>query len=187
MQHLLNICSEYAFSWCIKYNERKSKLMYFGKKFDSFSCASITLNDVSLEFVSEWKYLGVLLKSDARFTCSAKKCRNAFYRSSNSIINTLHGPSELVQMKLLYSFCVPIITYASDVVIFHNKEMESLHVAVNDAIRKIFSYNRWESIKVLRESLGYLSVTEIFAKRKKSFESKFTQVGNRAFLFLYTI
>ena len=48
MQHLLNICSEYALSWCIKYNERKSKLMYFGKKFDSFSCASITLNDVSL-------------------------------------------------------------------------------------------------------------------------------------------
>ena len=90
-------------------------------------------------------------------------------------------------MKLLYSICVPIITYASDVVIFQNNEMESLHVAVNDAIRKIFSNNRWESIKVLRKSLRYLSVTEIFAKRKKSFESKFTQVGNRALLFLYMI
>ena len=94
--------------------------------------------------------------------------RNAFYRSSNSILNTLHGPSELVQMKLLYSICVPIITYASDVVIFHDKEMESLHVAVNDAIRKIFSNNRWESIKVLRKSLRYLSVTEILARRKKN-------------------
>ena len=187
MQQLLDICSEYALSWCIKYNERKSKLMYFGKKFDSFTCASISLNDVSLEFVSEWKYLGVLLQSDVRFSCSAKKCRGAFFRSSNSISNSLHGPSELVQMKLLYSICVPIITYASDVVTFHSKEMESLHVAVNDAIRKIFTYNRWESIKVLRESLGYLSVTEIFAKRKKSFESNFSRVGNQTLLFLYKL
>ena len=36
-QKLLNICSDYAHSWCIMYNERKSKLMYFGKKFDNFS------------------------------------------------------------------------------------------------------------------------------------------------------
>ena len=61
MQILLDICSDYAASWCIKYNDRKSKLMYFGKKFDSFSCSSITLNNAPLEFVSEWKYLGVLL------------------------------------------------------------------------------------------------------------------------------
>ena len=81
-------------------------------------------------------------------------------------------------MKLLYSICVPIITYASDVIDYPHRELESLHVAVNDAIRKIFSYHRWESIRTLRMSLGYLSVTEIFAKRKKSFESKLPQIGN---------
>ena len=59
----------------------------------------------------------------------------------NSILNVLSGPSELVQMKLLYSTCVPILTYASDVVCFPGKEMQLLHVAVNDAIRRIFSYH----------------------------------------------
>ena len=71
---------------------------------------------------------------------------------------------------LLYNICVPVLSYASDVVVFHHREMESLHVAVNDLIRRIFSYNRWESIRTLRESFGYLSLTEIFAKRELSFE-----------------
>ena len=126
----------------------------------------------------KWKYLGVILKSDKRFSCSAEKSRSAFYRSSNTILNVLNGPSNDVQMKLLYSICVPIITYACDVVTYDYKEMQSLHVAVNDAIRKIFSYNRWESIKSLREERGFLSVTEIFAKRKLSFDTLLPRIGN---------
>ena len=61
--------------------------------------------------------------------------------------------------------CVPTMTNACEVVTYSHKEIELLHIAVNDAIR--FSYNHCESIKVLRESLAYLSVTEIFAKQKK--------------------
>ena len=118
------------------------------------------------------------------FMCTAKKSRSAFYRSSNSILNVSGGPSENVLMKLLYSVCVPIITYAFDVIVLHHKERQSLHVAVNDAIRKIFSYHRWESIKTLRESFGYLSITEIFAKRKRSFENQLPQIGNTVLSFL---
>ena len=184
IQVLLDICAKYACSWCILYNERKSKLMYFGKSFESFSCAPILLNGVPLEFVHEWKYLGVLLKSGKSSTCSSRKSRCSFYRSANSILNVLNGPSEIVQMKLLYSTCVPIVTYASDVITFPCKEMQSLHVAVNDAIRKIFSYNRWESIRTLRESLGYFSITEIFAKRKRSFDTRLPQIGNALLSFL---
>ena len=160
------------------------KLMYFGKGFESFSCAPIYLNGIPLEFVNEWKYLGVLITSGKNFTCSSKKSRCAFFRSTNSILNVLRGPSEVVQMKLLYSVCVPIITYASDVVIFPPKEMQTLHVAVNDAIRRIFSYQRWESIKFLRESFGYLSITELFANRKKTFEARLPQIGNSTLSFL---
>ena len=152
--------------------------MYFGKGHESFGCAPILLNGEPLEFVAEWKYLGVILKSDNCFSCSAKKPRTCFYRSSNTILSVLNKPSETVLMKLLYSICVPNLTYACEVVSYHHKEMESLHVAVNDAIRKIFGYNRWESIKTLRESFGYLSVTEIYAKRKVSFCHRLPHLGN---------
>ena len=53
MQRLLDICSEYAFTWCIKYNERKTKMMHFEKNYESFTCSPIILNATSLEFVKE--------------------------------------------------------------------------------------------------------------------------------------
>ena len=161
--------------------------LHFGKNFRSFSCSPILLNNAPLKFVQEWKYLGITLKSDNGFSCFVIKSRAAFYRSCNSVFSVLNGPSELVQMKLLYSVCVPIVTYACDVVTFHGREIQSLNVAVNDAIRRIFSYNRWESIKALRESFGYSSLTEIFAKRKLSFEKKLSSIGNTFLSTLCTI
>ena len=178
MQSLLDMCSDYAKYWCIRYNETKTKAMYFGKGFKHFSCQPLLLNSKPIEFVPEWKYLGVTIVAEKEFLCSVKKIRANFYRSSNSILNVLKRPSEPVLMKLLYSISVPNVTYACEVSNYHYREKESLHVAVNDAIRRIFSYNRWESIRSLRTSLGYLSVTEIFAKRKASFESNLSNSEN---------
>ena len=159
MQTLLDTCSKYADYWCIKYNENKSKMMYFGKDFDSYSCVPITLNGGALEFVHKIRYLGVIIKSDRNFSCSAKKPRSAYCRSSNSILNVIRSPNVDVQMKLLYSICIPNLTYACEVVSYDDNDMRSLHVAANDAIRKIFGYDRWQSIRTLRDSRGYSSVT----------------------------
>ena len=178
MQVLLDICSDYADLWCIKYNEKKTKVMYFGKDFKTFSGVSLFLNGKALGFVAEWKYLGVTLVSENGFYCSAAKPRASFFRSSNSILRVLRKPSKRVLLYLLYSVCVPNVTYACDVVNYHYNAKSSLHVAVNDAIRLIFSYNRWDSIRNLRMSYGYDSVTEIFANRKRSFERNLSKVGN---------
>ena len=178
MQSLLDTCTEYASAWCIQYNEKKTKVMYFGKQFKSFTCDPLLLNGKPLQFVSEWKYLGVLLLTENGFYCSASKPRTSFFRSSNSILNVLKKPSVRVLMRLLYSICVPNITYACDVVNYYHNDKESLHIALNDAIRRIYSYNRWESIRTLRQSMGYLSVTEIFAQRKLSLEQNLTRIGN---------
>ena len=74
---------------------------------------------------------------------------------------------------------MPNITYACDIDTNNHKDKESMHVAVNDAIRKIYSYNRWESVKELRKSQGFLSITEIFAQRKLSFEQNLPGIGNK--------
>jgi len=178
MQILLDTCSEYAEYWCIKYNDKKSKLMFFGKKPESFTCAPVYLNNNKLDFVLKWNYLGIVIQSGDHFSCSSQKCLGGFYRSVNTILNTIRKPSEDVMMNLLYSVCIPIITYASDVTLFSSKELTRMHVAANDAVRKIFTYNRWESVKILREGLGFPSITEIFASRRKSFELYLPQLGN---------
>ena len=178
MQTLLDTCSSYAQYWCIKYNEKKTKMMYFGRDFDSFSCAPVMLNGRPLEFVHEMKYLGIIVTTERAFSCSVTKAKCAFYRSSNSILNVVRCPRKEVQMKLLYSICIPNLTYACEVVSYKEREMSSLHIAANDAMRKIFGFDRWESIRSQRESYGYLSITEIFANRKAKFEQQLSQIGN---------
>ena len=178
LQTLLNICSSYAKTWCIKYNERKTKVMYFGKDFKTFTCHPLTLNGGDLEVVNEWKYLGVTIVSDRSFSCSAQKYLQTFYRSANSVLNVIRKPSEQVMMNLLYCICVPCLTYASDAIDFSSRDMNRLHVATNDAIRRIFTYARWESVTTLRQCFGYKSITEIFAMRKRTFHEKLPHIGN---------
>ena len=49
--------------------------------------------------------------------------------------------------------------------------MQNCSTAFNDALRFIFGYNRWESVRTLRESFGYKSLVEIFQKAKCKFNA----------------
>ena len=72
-------------------------------------------------------------------------------------------------MQLLNTNCVPILTYASAVKVFLAKEMTMCTVALNDAIQKIVTFNRWESVRSLRENFGYKSLYDIFAIASRKF------------------
>ena len=104
----------------------------------------------------------------------------------NSIVTAVRKPSEQVSMKLLYSFSIPILTYASEVKWFSYSDMYDCHVAVNDSIRKIFKYNRWESIRSLRTQFGFHDLYTLFAMRRKSFLAKLPQMGNTTIASLLT-
>ena len=104
-------------------------------------------------------------------TVVSDKGLRCFYRSANSVLNTLVKANEEVQLQLLYTNCVPILSYACAVKTYSAREFQDCNTALNDAIRKIFSYNRWESVRALRDSFGYKSLTEIFANSRNKFLS----------------
>ena len=83
-------------------------------------------------------------------------------------------------MKLLYTYCVPILSYAAEVKYFSSADMHKCTVALNDCIRRIFSYNRWESVRTLREQLGYRDLTVIFAMSRRNFLSGIPTMQNIA-------
>ena len=81
-------------------------------------------------------------------------------------------------MHLLYTNCVPVLTYACGVKKFSSREMQDCNTALNNAIRRIFTYNRWESVRELRESLGYKSLTEIFNTTASNFFNSLSNHSN---------
>ena len=90
-------------------------------------------------------------------------------------------------MNLLYSNCIPNLTYAAEVKDVTSREMQKLNTALNDAIRRIFSYNRWESTRELRQQLGFPNVTEIFRSRQTRFAMKCQRSGNSVIRFIHTL
>ena len=69
----------------------------------------------------------------------------------------------------MYSNCVSVLTNGSDVVEFSSAEMRTCNTALNDAIRRVFSYQRWESIRQLRQTMGYPNIYDIFSRQSKRF------------------
>ena len=120
----------------------------------------------------------------SKFTTSNLKPLIKFRSSANTILNTRNRLSEQVQLKLLYSMCVPNVTYAAEVLQYSSKQMHMINVALNDCLRRIFSYNRWESVRFLRLSFGYPSITDIFHQRSCRFNAQLSSIRNDTLRFL---
>ena len=72
-------------------------------------------------------------------------------------------------MRLIYSYCVPKLTYGAQVTTFNYRDTHAMTVALNDAIRKIFGWNRWQSVSDLRKMMGYDSLEILFCKAETQF------------------
>ena len=140
-----------------------------------------------LDFVDSYKYLGVTLMAGTSISFSHLNPLIKFKRSVNSILNVNMRPSEPVLLQLLYTMCVPILTYASEAISYSSSQMNSLNVALNDCIRNVFTYNRWESVRYLRMSFGYPSLTDIFHKRTALFLKQIPLTQNNVLQFLASL
>ena len=130
------------------------------------------MNGENIEFVSTWKYLGCTVNSGRTFSFTTSSELGAFYASTNSILRSLRKPNELVQMNLLYTNCVPCLTYCAEVKHLSSTDMHKCNVALNDSIRRIYSFQRWESTRELRQQLEFPNIYEIFESRRSRFTLK---------------
>ena len=156
LQELLDICVAYCDRFCLDFNVKKSKIMIVGKNPKYHYCA-LTIHGAPLDHVSEYRYLGVNLCSQKGLSFSSTTALRSFYRAANSILHSRVKPNNDVLMKLLYTNCVPILTYACAVKEFSASEMYRCHVAINNAIRKIYSFAIWQSIRQLCLANGLMA------------------------------
>ena len=168
LKFLLEICGDYCLEWDICLNAKKTKVLYFGKRLNNKF--DVTLNGKSIEWVDEWIYLGVTLKSAKTFDCSIKERVKKFYRCANSIFRIDGKSNDMVMLHLLESHCVPILTYAIEVTHVSNRdERRQLRVAYNSLFRKLFNYRWSESVTALQAFLNRPTWEQLVEKRRTSF------------------
>ena len=142
--------------------------MYFGKH--TTINYNPSLDGAEIQWVDEWKYLGVILKSGIRFGCSVAERVKSFYRSLNSILRIEGRSDDMVLLRLIEAHCVPILSYAIEVTHIANRdESRSLRVAYNAIFRRIFGYRIFESVQNLQNSLKRKTWEELVESRQNGF------------------
>ena len=184
LQILLDTCVDYGKEWCITYNPKKSKIMLFGK---TNHCLPLKMYEKDLEVVNEYKYLGVTVVTGDSVAFSNIRSLRHFRSSANTILSAPVKSSEIVTIKLLYTICVPNLTYACEALHYSSRQFNDLNVALNDCFRKVFSYHRWESVRYLRQELGYPSLTEVFHSRTRKFHERMHFLRNDTLNFLNSL
>ena len=107
-----------------------------------------------------------------------------FFGSANSVLSSLMKPRENVSMQLLYSNCVPKLTFGAAVKDLTSSEMNQFNVAVNTAVRRIFGFRQWQSIRQIREVYSYDSIEVLYEKAKKRFHDGMLSHKNSILNFL---
>ena len=152
--------------------------MVFGKKRQNLF--KPTLHNKQLEWVDNWTYLGVLLHSNIHFDCSVTERLKKFYKCLNAILRIDGRSDDLTMLQLLEAHCVPIITYAIEVL--HVSDIASrrgLRAACNSIFRKIFGFRQYESVTALQGLLQKPTWEELVNGRIGNFNKKcFKNDGN---------
>ena len=167
LQTLLQVTESYCKQWDILLNTKKTKNMFFGKK---YKLPNLVLDGKIVEWVDTWTYLGVKLRSHKNFNCSIDDKGKAFYRCANAILRIEGRSDEMVMLHLLETHCTSILTYAIEVICIADRdERRKLRVAYNSIFRRVFGYRDWESVTDLQHALGRKTWEELIESRTAKF------------------
>ena len=120
----------------------------------------------SLPWVDKIKYLGVWISSAKHFKLDFSETRRKFFVSINSILYHSKFSSDLVKLQLIESHCLPLLTYGLDSLNISNSQLNELGSWWNSVYRKIFGYNKWESVKEVICRLGRLDFRHLINMRR---------------------
>ena len=172
--------------WDICINVKKSKNLFFGKPTEIHH--HIVLDGKPIDWVSEWIYLGVKLKSAKQFNCSVREKIKKFYRSANAILRIDGKSNDMVMLRLLESHCIPILTYAIEIIHVSNRdERRQLRVAYNSLFRKLFLYKWSESVSALQAFLGRPTWEQLVDSRREKFLKRVREGGQHTLSYQFII
>jgi len=181
MQFMLDICSAEIDKLHLKFNVKKSVALRIGDRFN-FDCAPLTLDGHDLLYVQSVKYLGILIKSGRKMTCSFEHVRLKFYSTFNAIYRrSKSSDSELVTVELVRSFCIPLITYGLEALNLRATDELMLDNLLNNCLSKVFNVSHDKVVlHDIRCYLGLPSMRALCMIRCMKFMKKAERIDNIA-------
>jgi hypothetical protein len=164
LQMMLDICVNFANDNDIKFNHSKSHLFQVGLSAEVI-LPRLCLGCNDLEWVSELKYLGVLLLSGKRLCVNTDLNCRKFLGSSFALMQKCGGLSEEILCKLIMTHCVPFLFYGIDSVFLTIEQIHKMSVTFNTVFRRIFHMSRSTSMRLIYNFLGIKTFDCLYDER----------------------
>ena len=133
----------------------------------------IFINDQPLQWKQEIKYLGVVLTKSKRFQFNFQNAKQTYYRALNGIFGNVGlNTSPIVLCSLVESYCIPILLYNAESLIWSSKMLNSIENAYAHAYMKIFQIFDKKNIEYCQYLFGYLPMKLRLLCRKLQYLSK---------------
>ena len=140
----------------------------FGKNFNTI-ISPMQLCGSNVDWCNTVNYLGVHLITGKELRFDIGYCRRSFYAACISIFAHGSRVDEIALLTLQESYSLPILMYAASALSLTKRQSDELNVCWNNVFRKLFGYNKWESVKAVILGLGRLNVNYLIIVRKIRF------------------
>jgi len=145
--------------------------MRIGPRFNS-SCANIiSLDGITISWMTETRYSGIYMVSARVFKCSLRYAKLAFRRAANAIFGKVgHMSSEEVLLQLVKSKCLPILLYSLEVCPLTKNDLESFDFVISNFFMKRFSTNNIDTVKSCQLQFSFDFPSTVIEKRAIKFK-----------------
>lgn len=171
LQCMLNVCGDLGHRLGIIFNGSKSSCLMIGPS-TLYQPGNMFINGSDIMWDNKLKYLGIFINNGRHFSVDLALTRRSFFKSVNYILSNCKFMSDLVKLELLEKHCLPILGYCIESLPLNCTELKAINSWWNMVYRKIFNYNKWESVRCLISNLGRLDLIHIINLKTVSFIKK---------------
>jgi hypothetical protein len=147
LQKLLDICFSYAEEHDFVFNSKKSCCIMFGRDCNNVNVTSMKMGTEFISWVKDCMYLGIKLVAGRGFVTDIENRRRKFCSAFNDVLLNGGYMSEECIMEILVKQCLPVLTYGVGIWNVSKEVERRIGVCFNRAVRRIFRYHDFESVK----------------------------------------
>ena len=141
LRQMLDICSQYAFEFCISFSASKSKCIVFRHSGDNIddNRYSFYISDQCIEMVEQWSHLGNIIDNSQQDKDCILFRRNKMIGQINDTLCSFRNLYPLVKNELLYTYCSSL--YGSVLWSINNSEIQRVCSAWRSAIKRVWGFH----------------------------------------------
>jgi exonuclease III len=160
LQIMLNICNSVSLESLMEFNCNKCTCSVVGPA-SRLPISDMQLGSDKIHWADSFKYLGIPFITGKSLTVDTQVIKRKFFASCNCILGNVTCLSEIIKLSMVETFSLPILLFAVAALKLSKLQINELNACWNAAYRRIFGFNKWESVRAFINGLGRLDFSHL--------------------------